>query len=143
MFIAGVFKNKMNIIQLIHGYWRWLLALVVILLVVKYVSGLITGAKYAAIDERLGRAFAGTMTVQFVLGLLVLISKIMVGGFNPRIHMEHAFTGMMAVALAHAMPTFKRGSSTLRFISGLILAVLSIAIAVYNVIFIRGNWFYN
>jgi len=31
----------------------------------------------------------------------------------------------------------------LRFISGLILAVLSIAIAVYNVIFIRGNWFYN
>lgn len=133
----------MNVIQLIHGYWRWLLALVAILLVVKYTLGLINGATYVAADERLGQAFAGVMTVQFLLGLVVLIGKITVGGFNPQVHMEHAFTGMMAVALAHTMPTFKRGGSRLRFISGLVLAVLSIAIAIYNVVFIRGNWFYG
>lgn len=133
----------MEIFQIIHGHWRWILALTALLLMGKYTLALVKHSPFTALDQNIGQAFAAAMTVQFVLGLIVLINKMVSGGFNSRFHLEHAFTGMMAVALAHSLPMFKRSSATMKFLMGLILAILSIATAIYNVAFIRGNWFYN
>lgn len=133
----------MDLIQTIHGLWRWVLAITAIILIAKSVIGLARGAEYSEADRKLAFYFAMAVTVQFLLGAANLIGKISIGAFNPRLHMEHLVTGTVATALAHMPPMFKRRSSRARFAGTLILAVLSIVVAVVNVGLVRGGWFYK
>lgn len=133
----------MDLIQTIHGLWRWVLAITAIVLIVKSLIGLARGAEYGEADRKLAFYFAMAVTIQFLLGAANLIGKISIGAFSPRLHMEHLVTGTIATALAHMPPMFKRRSSRARFAGTLILAVLSILVAVVNVGMIRGSWFYK
>ena len=133
----------MEFIQTIHGLWRWVLAIAAIVLIVKSVIGLAKGADYTEADRKLAFYFAMAVTVQFVLGAANLIGKISIGAFSARLHMEHLVTGTIATALSHMPPMFKRRSSRARFAGTLILAVLSILVAVVNVGMVRGSWFYK
>jgi heme A synthase len=133
----------MEIIQTIHGLWRWVLAIAAIVLIVKSVIGLAKGAEYTEADRKLAFYFAMAVTVQFLLGAANLIGKISIGAFSARLHMEHLVTGTVATALSHMPPMFKRRSSRARFAGTLILAVLSILVAIVNVGLVRGSWFYK
>ncbi len=133
----------MDLIQTIHGLWRWVLAITAIVLIVKSLIGLARGAEYGEADRKLAFYFAMAVTIQFLLGAANLIGKISIGAFSPRLHMEHLVTGTIATALAHMPPMFKRRSSRARFAGTLILAVLSILVAVVNVGMIRGSWLYK
>lgn len=130
----------MLLLQTIHGHWRWILALVAILLVVKYALSLIQKSRYEGIDLTLGRVYAGVITVQFVLGVINVIGKLTgATGAMYRQAWEHVFTGVIITALAHMIVpmTRKRG-----YLVGLILAALSLVLMFLNVATVRGGWIY-
>jgi hypothetical protein len=134
----------LNLIQPIHGLFRWVVAIAAILVIAKYAIGFLTSAKFGSTDHTLGAFYAGAITLQFLIGAVYLIAKLLAGQpFIPRLHGEHIVVGLVAVGLAHMMGSFRRRSDTAAFGGGLLMAVLSILAAIYNVIVVRGNWFYN
>jgi hypothetical protein len=130
----------MIFLQTLHGHWRWVLAVLAIVIIVKYAIGLIQKSRYEGLDVTLGRVFAGAVTVQFVLGLINTVGKLAgVTGSMYRQAWEHVFTGVIITAFAHALVpmTRKRG-----YLIGLIITVLSLLLMVVNVISVRGGWLY-
>jgi hypothetical protein len=130
-------------LQTLHGHWRWLIAAVALLAILKFLIGLISNAKVSPLDKTLASAFAGVMTVQLVLGGMVLVNFFLNGALVPRLHGEHLLTGLVAVGLSHAIPLRKeeRPDRT-RFGMATLFVVLSLVASLLNVILVRGSWTY-
>ena len=133
----------MQLIMTIHGHWRWILAIVAVVAIVKFLIGWLGNQKVTQLDKTIANAFAGVMTVQLVLGVINIIYVLSLGTFNPRLHGEHLLTGIIAVALSHMVPMRKDDRpDQARFRSGFILTLVSLIAAVMNVILVRGGWMY-
>jgi Kef-type K+ transport system membrane component KefB len=130
-------------IMTIHGHWRWVLAVVAVVAIVKFLAGWLGKGKVTQLDKTIATAFAGAMTVQLVLGLINIGYVLSLGTFNPRLHGEHLVTGLIAVGLSHAVPMRKDDRpDTARFRSGVILTAISLIASVLNVVLVRGGWMY-
>lgn len=135
--------DVMNFVQTFHGHWRWIVALVAVVAAVKFLLGVVNKSKVAQIDKTIATAFAGVMTVQFVLGLATLLWKISLGAFAPAIHAEHLTYGIVAVALSHMIPMRKDDRpDAARFTRGLLFVVIAIVLVVLSVTRLRGGWMY-
>ena len=125
----------------IHGYWRWVVLVVALLALVKFVIGWLGKGKVTDLDKTLGRVFAWVMTIQLVLGVLNLLSFVMAGAFNPRTQMEHMVYGLLATGLAHALPLRKENrADSARFMMSAVYVLLALALIVFSVIRLRGGW---
>lgn len=133
----------MQLIETLHGLWRWALALTALVAIVKLVIGLVRGAEFSETDRRVAFYFAMAVTVQWALGAVNLVAEIAAGTFVPRLHLEHMVTGTLATALAHMPPMFKKRTRSVRFIGTLALIVASMLVAILNVAVVRGNWLYK
>ena len=130
-------------VEKFHGHWRWLVALVAVVALVKFLIGWLSKGEVQKLDKQIGGAFAIVMTVQFVLGLVTLVGVFIEGSFNPRYHGEHLVTGLIAVGLSHTLPLRKDDRpSTARFRTAFIMTLVSLVLAVMNVIIVRGGWMY-
>ena len=130
-----------QLIQPIHGIWRWAVLIVALAAAVKFAIGWFGKGKVQPIDKQLASGYAIVMTIQFVLGLLNLIGFIGIGAFNPRIHMEHAVYGLIATGLAHAIPMRKDMRPDIaRFRMGFVFVVASLIVVLVSVIRLRGGW---
>jgi hypothetical protein len=84
------------------------------------------------------------MTLQFVLGLINLVIMISAGAFNPRTHIEHAFYGLVAVGLSHALPLRKEERpDQARFRLATIFVVVALTLIIFSVTRLRGSWTYG
>lgn len=133
----------MQLVETLHGLWRWVLAITAIVAIVKLALGLFRSAEFSETDRRVAFYYAMAVTVQWALGAINLVGEIGAGAFNPRLHMEHLVTGTVATALAHMPPMFKKRASRARFVGSLALIVVSLLVAVLNVTLVRGNWLYK
>jgi hypothetical protein len=124
----------------VHGFIRWLLAALAILLIVCYAVGWLGKRDFVPIDRQLALAYAAVMTVQFVLGAVNLLLLALNNAFRPGVHIEHAFYGLLATALAHIAPA-QKGEHLYR--NALILIVVSLAVVFFSVVRLRGNFFFG
>ena len=128
----------------VHGYWRWVLLLVAVVVAIKFLIGWLRHQKMQATDLTLGSLFAGFMTLQFVLGLIILIGYISTGAFNPRIHIEYALYGLIAVGISHALPLSKADRpDVVRFRTSFFMVLVSLLIIGLSVIRLRGGWVWS
>jgi len=127
----------------IHGLIRWVLAALAAVLLVRYGLGWLKGRQFATLDRQLGAAYAGAMTVQFLLGLTNLLLFVAGGAFRPAAHAEHAFYGLLATALAHMTPMFKNQPHRQRFRNAFLLVLLSLLLVLLSVTRLRGNFFFG
>lgn len=128
----------MEIIRTIHGEVRWLVAIVAIIVIVKFALGLIQKAKYGRMDRGLMSGLVGLIDINFLLGLILLFSL----GFDSRTRLEHAGTMFIAVLLAHSNAAWRKsGDSAKLFRNNLILVVVVLALVFVGVITIRGGFF--
>jgi hypothetical protein len=131
----------MEILVSIHGLLRWAIAILAVVVLVKYGIGWLGKRPFTPLDKQLGSAYAWTMTVQFVLGLINIIYYIVAGIFRPGQHIEHAFYGLIAVALAHMTAMFKNQPDDKRFRNAFFLVLLSLLVILLSVLRLRGGWF--
>lgn len=128
----------MDFVQTIHGEVRWLVAIVAIVVIVKFALGLIQKSKYTPMDKGLMSALVGLIDLNFLLGLILLFSR----GFDSRTRLEHAGTMFIAVLLAHSNAAWRKsGDSAKLFRNNLILVVVVLALVFVGVTIILGNFF--
>jgi hypothetical protein len=131
----------MNVLLTLHNLVRWLVAIIAVIVLVKYVAGWLGKSKFTDLDVTLGRAFSGAMTVQFLLGIFTLISYIAAGAFNPRTQIEHAVYGVVATALSHMTGMFRKQDDATRFRNSALLVLLALLVVFLSVTRLRGSFF--
>ncbi|MCX6049804.1 MAG: hypothetical protein NT075_32290 [Chloroflexi bacterium] len=91
-----------NVIFQAHSGWRYLVLLVAILAVLKFLIGWLTTSKWSGLDRGLGTAFPIVLDIQLLLGLVLYV---MAPGYRflarPISFGEHFGTMVLAVIVAH------------------------------------------
>jgi len=128
----------MDVIHTIHGEVRWLVAIVAIVVIVKFAIGLIRKSEYGRLDRGLMSGLVGLFDLNFVLGLILLFSL----GFDDRTRLEHAGTMFLAVVLIHSNAAWKKSNDSSKlFRNNLILVIVVLALVFAGVLRIRGGFF--
>jgi hypothetical protein len=66
--------SLLGITLTLHSLWRWVVLIVAIAVIVKYAAGWLGKRPWTDLDARLGNGYAWAMTIQFVLGLVLLVT---------------------------------------------------------------------
>ena len=127
-----------DIIHTIHGEVRWLVAIVAIIVIIKFALGLIRKEQYKQLDHRLMAGLVGLFDLNFLLGIILLFSL----GLDDRTRVEHAGTMFIAVLLIHSNAIWKKSNdSTKLFRNNLILVIVVLALVFLGVQTVRGGFF--
>ncbi|MFZ1401371.1 MAG: hypothetical protein WAS33_30985 [Candidatus Promineifilaceae bacterium] len=128
----------MDILRTIHGEIRWLVAIMAVIVIVKFVIGLLQKSEYKSMDRGLMSGLVGLIDVNFLLGLILLFSY----GFDSPARLEHAGTMFIAVLLAHSNAAWRKSEdSAKKFRNNLILVIVVLALVFAGVMRIRGGFF--
>jgi len=127
-----------DIVRTIHGEVRWLVAIVAVIVIIKFAIGLIQKSEYKSMDRGLMSGLVGLIDINFLLGLILLFSL----GFDSRTRLEHAGTMFVAVLLAHSNAAWRKSEdSAKKFRNNLILVIVVLALVFAGVTVIRGGFF--
>jgi hypothetical protein len=129
----------MGTLMTIHGEIRWLVALIAIVVIVKFLIGWLGKREYTSLDRTLLRVYTIVLDINVLLGLTLLFFG---GGFSgPRL--EHATTMILAVISAHLAARWRpTADSPTRFRNQLLLVLLSLALVLAGVIRLRGGFMF-
>src|SRR5690349_11658024 len=84
-----------------HSGWRYMVILVVIVALIKFLIGWLTNSRWSRLDQGLGTATPIVMDIQLLLGLVLWIVQQRWMGSNPLASWEHPVTMIIAIAVAH------------------------------------------
>jgi hypothetical protein len=132
-------SSLLDITLTLHSLWRWVVLIVAVVVIVKFGVGWLGKRPWTDLDTRLGSGYAWAMTIQLVLGLVLLILYAAQGAFNARVQIEHAIYGLIATALAHMTRMFKNQPDDRRFRNALLLVLASLLVALFSIWRLRGN----
>jgi hypothetical protein len=120
----------------LHSGVRWLVVLVTIIALVKLILGIVQKSSYDQLAKRLMIAFSGLITIQWALGLILLL---VLGVFNSGAIWGHAGTMTVAVAVSHMHNRWKRADDATRYQRGLMIVVAVLALVIIGVALV-GGW---
>jgi hypothetical protein len=125
----------MSIIRTIHGELRWIIAIVAIIILIKFAIGWLGKRSYQPLDRTLLLVFSSLMDVNLLLGLLLLFTM----GISGMARIEHAVTMILAVVAAH-LTMLWRGTedSAVKYRNQLLMVALSLVFVILGVIRLRG-----
>lgn len=131
----------MALILQIHSDTRWLVLLVGVVALVKFLIGWLKKSPFEKVDRILISAFSGLLDLQATLGLIVLLWNGLVDGAGfPRYRLEHLGAMLVAVALGHMQARWKNADDTTRFRNTFFL-ILGVFLLIYlGVAVIPGGW---
>ena len=115
----------MALLMTIHGELRWAVALMAIVVIVKFLFGWLGKREYTSLDRTLLMIYTILLDINMLLGLILLFFG---GGFSgPRL--EHATTMILAVLSAHMAARWRPSAdSPTKFRNQMLLVLLSVAL---------------
>lgn len=127
----------MGTLMTIHGEIRWLVAIVAVVVILKFLYGWLGRRTYASMDRTLLLVYTILLDINVLLGLVLLLFN---GGFSgPRI--EHATTMLLAVIAAHMTAMWRRSTnSATKYRNQLLMVALSLLLVLFGVIRLRGGF---
>ena len=125
---------------MIHSILRWVIVLVAVAAVVKFTMGWLRGGAFKGTDRGLASGFSGLVDLQATLGLILLVSRGVIGLGFPREHLEHAFTMIIAAVVAHLSARWKNAEDKIRFRNSLFIVLAVLAIVFVGVARLPGGW---
>lgn len=129
----------MSMLLSIHGEIRWLVALLAVVIIVKFLIGWLGKRQYASLDKTLLTVYTILMDINVLLGLIVLFFG---GGFSgPRL--EHATTMILAAIAAHMTAIWRKSTdSPTKYRNQLLMVLLSLVLVLMGVIRLRGGFMF-
>jgi len=119
------------ILLIAHSIVRWLIILTSLVALVKFAIGWLRGGTFTAFDTRLVSIFAGLMSLQAALGLVLLLWNGLVDGAGfPLYRLEHMGVMIVAVGLSHMSRRFKSATDTVRFRNTFLL-ILGVLVLIF------------
>ena len=127
----------MGTLMTIHGEVRWLVAILAVVVIIKFAIGWLGRRNYTSLDRSLLMAYTILLDINVLLGLILLFFN---GGFSgPRL--EHATTMLLAVIAGHMTAIWRRSTdSPTKFRNQLLLVALSLLLVFFGVIRLRGGF---
>jgi len=128
----------MDILLMLHSIVRWLIVVVGVVALVKFIIGLVQKSAFGNMDRGLSSGFSGLMDLQVTLGLLYFLITGFGGLGFPLYRIEHAVTMFIAVGVAHAPSMFKKAPNKYAVALG---AVVGALVLIYiGVARLPGGW---
>jgi FtsH-binding integral membrane protein len=124
-------------LRTIHAELRWIVAILAVVVIVKFAIGLIRGSEYGKADRALMSTFVGFTDISLLLGLILLVQL----GLNSMARIEHATTMIIAIAIGHSNAAWKKKGSQTKFRNNLIVAIAVLALIFVGVMRLRGSFF--
>lgn len=131
----------MQILLQIHSDTRWLVVILGMAAIVKFLIGWLRKGSFKKADRILAAAFSGLMDLQAVLGLVFFLWNGLATeiGF-PRQRLEHLGVMLAAVILGHLPALWKKAADVVRF-RNTFFAVLGALVFIYlGVAVLPGGW---
>ena len=126
----------MAILLIIHGEMRWLILILAVVVVAKFLVGWLRKQDYQRLDRSLLMGYTIALDINLLLGLILLIFG---GGLNSQ-RLEHATTMILAVIAAHLAGRWRPAAeSPIKYRNQMLLVLLSVALVLMGVIRLRGN----
>lgn len=132
-------------INTLHSHNRWLILLAAIAAIGSMIHSLIKGQGMKPLDARLIRFYGAFLTLQFLLGIILLVNLGTAMGWDMaalRLHMEHAFTMFLALGAAHFTARWRKSSDPGRIRNMLFCILASLVLIIAGVARLRGMAFW-
>ena len=129
----------MGILLEAHSGVRWLVVLIAVVALVKFLMGWLGNKSYTKFDNILAKAFTGIVDLQVLLGLIYLIWNGVAGGGFPRYRLEHSVTMILVAVAAHFVGRSK-ASDTVRFRNATLAIVITLLLVYAGVAVLPGGW---
>ena len=125
----------------LHSGIRWIVVVVGVIAIIKYLIGWLGNMKFTGLDRGIGVAYTASLDLNLLLGLIILI----IGIFNDlptavwRIRGEHLLVMVLAVVAAHMTARWKKASDNIRFRQTALFILISM-ILIYVGVATVGGW---
>lgn len=130
----------MGFLLTFHGEMRWLVALVALVTLVKFLLGWLGNRQYQRLDRILLAATTGLMDLNLLLGLILLVG---LGGGLPGHRIEHAVTMLLAIVVMHSSSRWRKSeSSMVKFRNGFLTVLVALVLVFVGVLRLRGGWMF-
>ncbi len=131
----------MDFIVGVHGLVRWLVVIVAVVAVVRYLLVMTGRAQPSGMDRGLMSGYTGLLDLNVLLGLILIVGLSISAGQVMLVWLEHALTNIVGVAVAHifARRARKVEAAQLKARANLLGVVISILIIVVGVTIV-GGW---
>ena len=129
----------MNILLMLHSGLRWIILLVAVIALIKFLVGWLRRSQFAGMDRGLMAGFSGLMDLQATLGIILLLWGGFAGMGFPRYRLEHGLIMVLAAVVAHLSARWKNAEDTVRFRNYLFLILASLALVVIGILVLPGG----
>ena len=129
----------MDILFMAHSGFRWLVLLLAVIAIVKFLAGWIRRSFFTGIDRGLMAGFSGLMDLQVTLGIILLVWSGMAGAGFPPYRIAHGLIMILAAVLAHMSTRWRNAEDPVRFRSNLFLVVGSIVLVLLGIAVLPGG----
>lgn len=126
----------MGFVQMIHSINRWIIVVVAVVALVKFLIGWIRSSDYQPADRGLMAAYTGLLDLQLILGIILLIG---LGLKDYRI--EHAITMLIAIILAHLARLWRDKPDKVKFRNNFLAILVGMLLIVAGIFVLPQGWF--
>ena len=126
----------MGFVQMIHSINRWIIVVVAVIALIKFLIGWLRDQEYLSRDRGLMAAYTGLLDLQLILGIILLIDLGLVG-----YRIEHAFTMMIAIILAHLSRMWRDKPDKVKFRNNFLAILVGVLLIVAGVFVLPQGWF--
>lgn len=127
----------MGFVLMFHSIVRWLIVLVGLFSLVKFLVGWARKSEFTKMDRGLSAGFSGLMDLQVLLGFVFFFWNGSVVGY-PMFRIEHLVTMLVAAVVAH-LPSFMKKAGN-KFTVGLYAIVGALVFVFIGVALLPGGW---
>lgn len=129
----------MNILLMAHSGLRWLVLLVALIAIVKFLLGWLTRSPFKGMDRGLMAGYSGLLDLQSALGIIFLLWNGFTGTGFPRYRLEHGLIMIVAAVVAHLSSRWKNAQDAVRFRNNLLLIVASLVLVLIGIAILPGG----
>jgi hypothetical protein len=126
----------MVIARVLHSWTRWIFLIVALVALVMFILGLIQKRAWDKRANTLLNIYSSVLGLQWLFGLILLVSWGSIIGFNQRHFWEHLTVQTIAVIVANAHHGWRRRElpDAARWRNGLLAIVISLALIIVGII---------
>lgn len=128
----------MNVLLMAHSVLRWLILLLAVITIAKYLIGWFGNSPFKSMDRGLMSGFSGLMDLQVTLGIILLLWIGFTGGGFPISRILHGVVMMVAAVIAHLSARWKNADDRTRFQNNLFVIVASLVLIVVGIVLLAG-----
>jgi len=129
----------MGFVLMLHSIVRWLIVLVGLFAIIKFLAGWLRKSEFSKMDRGLSTGFSGLMDLQVTLGFIYFFwNGIATEVGFPMFRIEHMLTMLIAAVMGH-VPSFMKKAEN-QFAVRFFAVIGALSLVYIGVFLLPGGW---